>query len=154
MPGSREALGSQEPIDPDIGTKPGVDAATLLVIAIGGVLGAVARYEAGLRWPTLPHGFPWTTLGINLLGSALLSIVVVIATDLPRTHRLFRPMLGTGVIGGFTTFSTFAVENQRLLTNGHIPIAFAYMVTTVIACIAVAWAFDLVTRAVVRRWSA
>ncbi len=73
------------------------------VIAGGGVLGSLARYAAGLWWPTGTGRFPWTTLGVNAVGCALISVLLVLVTDVFSVHRLVRPLLGTGVLGGFTT---------------------------------------------------
>jgi CrcB protein len=80
------------------------------VIAVGGAVGSVLRY--GLeRAITPPHnGFPVATLLINLLGSLLLGALVVAVTEVWVAHPLLRPALGTGLLGGFTTFSSFAVE--------------------------------------------
>jgi CrcB protein len=80
------------------------------VIAVGGGAGSVLRYEIG-RAITPPHdGFPVATLVINLVGALLLGALVVAVTEVWTAHPLVRPALGTGVLGGFTTFSTFAVE--------------------------------------------
>ncbi|MGI8665006.1 MAG: fluoride efflux transporter FluC [Jatrophihabitans sp.] len=86
----------------------------MLVIAAGGGAGSVLRYAAGRGWPDSGRWLPWTTLSINLLGSLLLGMLVVAVTELWRPHPLVRPLLGTGVLGGFTTFSTFAVQVRAL----------------------------------------
>jgi len=142
-----------EPVDPDLEDTAGGprELGLLAVIAVGGIVGAVLRYEAGLRWPTPGSGFPWTTLAINLLGSALLPVVVVLASDLWTNRRLLRPGLGTGLLGGFTTFSTFAVDQQRLLDHGHWQLAVLYLVATVGGCLVVAWPALLLTRRLVPR---
>lgn len=96
-------------------SNPPADAPPLLpavaVIATGGALGSLARYELG-KAITPPHdGFPVATLVINLVGALLLGVLVVAVTEVwTGAHPLVRPALGTGVLGGFTTFSTFAVE--------------------------------------------
>lgn len=127
-----------EPIDPDIEDSARLrlhpDVSTVLVVMIGGVIGALGRYAATLWWPTPPSGFPWTTFGINALGSLLLAAVVVLSTERWTEATLLRPLLGTGVIGGFTTFSTFTVDQQRLLTNGHPGTAITYLAATLAVC--------------------
>ena len=146
-----------EPTDPDTAPAAAPDqseTATLSAIAVGGVLGAVIRYEAGLRWPTTETGFPVTTLCINLIGSALLALVVVAATDVwtTRRSRLLRPLLGTGVLGGFTTFSTFSVDLQRLLAHGHAIVAAAYLTATVLGCGLATWSCLIAARTGAARW--
>jgi fluoride exporter len=64
---------------------------------------------------------------------------VVLSTDVWPRQRLLRPLLGTGVIGGFTTFSTFAVDQQRLMTHGHVGLAIGYLITTFALCLAGTW---------------
>lgn len=87
---------------------------TVAVIGLGGGLGSAARYGLGRAWPDAGHLLPWTTLAINLSGSLLLGMLVVAVTEIWSPHRLVRPLLGTGVLGGFTTFSTFAVQDRAL----------------------------------------
>jgi fluoride exporter len=91
-----------------------VDRLAVAVIALGGGLGSVARYGVSRAWPAGHEAVPWATLSINVLGSLLLGMLVVAVTEIWRPHRLIRPMLGTGVLGGYTTFSTFAVEARGL----------------------------------------
>jgi fluoride exporter len=145
-----QGLAAAEPVDPDIGVVPAATHFVLLAVMLGGIVGAVARYESGLWFPTRSDAFPWTTLSINLIGSFLLSIVVVAATDVWPRQGLIRPLLGTGVIGGFTTFSTFAVDQQRLLTNGHALTSIAYLALTLVGCLAASWvAAEMARRLVV-----
>jgi CrcB protein len=84
------------------------------VIALGGGTGSVARYALGDLFPTSAGTLPWITLAINVLGSFLLGMLVVAVTEIWRPHHLLRPLLGTGVLGEFTTFSTFAVQARTL----------------------------------------
>lgn len=87
----------------------------ILLVALGGGLGSIARYSLGKAWPDSQHTLPLTTLGINLLGSFLLGMLVVAVTEIwSGAHPNLRPFLGTGILGGFTTFSTFAVQEQNL----------------------------------------
>jgi CrcB protein len=87
---------------------------TVLVIALGGGLGSLLRYGLSRGWPDAARSVPLTTLAINLAGSLLLGMLVVAVTEVWRPHPLARPLLGTGVLGGFTTFSTFALQEQAL----------------------------------------
>jgi CrcB protein len=155
----RAGLAGVEPIDPDVEASDlrsgrwwqEVANRTVAAIAIGGVVGAVGRYETGLLWPVSTGGFPWTTFEINLVGSGLLAILLVLVTDLWVNRPLLRPILGTGVMGGFTTFSTFSVDTQRLLTDGHVGTAFIYVALTLAACAAATWLFGRLTRSLVER---
>lgn len=133
---------SQGPIDPDVD----LSIAThrdevrprewdlLLVIALGGVLGAEARYGLA-RWESHPIGaLPWSTVVINVVGSALLGLLMAVI-DTRGAHRLVRPFVGVGVLGGFTTFSTFAVDIDTLLHAHRIAVASGYLAVTVSSCL-------------------
>ncbi len=121
-------------------------APVLAAVSLGGVLGASARYGAGLVWPSRPTGFPWTTFGINVLGCLLMGVLITLISDRPTLGRLVRPFLGTGVLGGFTTFSTYAVDIRRLVELGQVPTAIAYLAGTLTAATAAAWAGATVVR--------
>lgn len=136
-----------EPVDADVSVADSMaaDASTgrwrggegpvLAAISFGGVVGALARYGAGRWWPTPPGGFPWTTFGVNVVGCLLIGVLLVLVSDIFTSQRLVRPFLGTGVLGGFTTFSTYAVDAQRLVDGGHAGPALAYVVATVVAAV-------------------
>jgi fluoride exporter len=118
----------------------------LAVIAIGGAIGASARYGASLLWPTPHHAFPWTTLLVNAGGCAVIGVFMVVITDVWAAHRLVRPFFGTGVLGGFTTFSTYTVDFQRLVMAGQPRMALAYLVLTVLAALVSVWVAAALTR--------
>ncbi|MET9951533.1 fluoride efflux transporter CrcB [Streptomyces sp. NPDC006339] len=121
------------------------------VVAVGGALGAAARYAATLAWPTPAGAFPWTILTVNATGCAALGVLMVLATEtLTPPHPLLRPFLGTGVCGGFTTFSTYALDTQRLLAAGDVPRALLYLAATALTALAAVWAAVVTTRAAVR----
>ncbi|EWM11393.1 fluoride efflux transporter CrcB [Kutzneria sp. 744] len=103
----------------------------LAVIALGGGLGAVARYGISLWLPTTPGHFPWGTFLINVTGCFLIGVLMVRWGQRP----LLRPFLGVGILGGFTTFSTYAVETRALLTPGDAPLALAYLFGTLAAAV-------------------
>ena len=111
--------------------------AVVAVVAAGGALGALARFEAGVIWPTGRGTFPWTTVVVNVAGSLLIGIVLVLVTE-HRTdaHPLIRPFVATGVLGGFTTFSTFSLDAALLVRDGEVGRAVLYLVLTVAGAIA------------------
>lgn len=122
------------------------------VIALGGVIGSVLRYQAGLIWPTPVGAFPATTLAINLLGCLVIGAFMVIITEAWTSHRLVRPFFGTGVLGGFTTFSTYSLDIVTLVRVGEPVAAAAYLVTTAVgALLAVALGMLVTRRLVVAR---
>lgn len=96
-----------KPVDPDVQPPTSAPQSSLLreqgpvvgVVAIGGALGACARYGAALLWPTAPGAFPWTTLGVNAVGCAVIGIFMVVITEAWAAHQLVRPFFGTGVLG-------------------------------------------------------
>jgi fluoride exporter len=126
--------------------------AAVLAVSVGGGLGAAARYGAGLLWPAAgPGAFPLTTLGINAVGCALIGVLMVLVAERPasapnRPRPLLRPFLGTGVLGGFTTFSTYAVDIERLAEGGHAATALAYLAATLTAALLSVWAAATLTR--------
>jgi CrcB protein len=108
-------------------------------VATGGVVGASLRYGAGRLVPVTAGAFPWTTFVVNVSGSlALGALVVVAAVHWPGWHtpRLF---LGVGVLGAFTTFSTFANETRALLLADAGGTAASYVGASVAGGLASAW---------------
>nr|WP_237405453.1 CrcB family protein [Streptomyces sp. SN-593] len=124
-------------------------AVVLSVIAVGGAVGACGRYGAALLWPTATDAFPWTTLGVNALGCAVIGVFMVLITEVWSAHHLVRPFFGTGVLGGFTTFSTYATDVRGLVDHGHPRPALGYLALTVAAALAAVWAGTHATRRVV-----
>ncbi|WNI30753.1 fluoride efflux transporter CrcB [Streptomyces sp. ITFR-6] len=118
------------------------------VVALGGATGACARYGAALLWPTAADGFPWTTLVVNVIGCAVIGVFMVVISELWAAHRLVRPFFGTGVLGGFTTFSTYAVDIQRLVDGGRARSGLAYLGLTLLAALAAVWSAVWLTRRV------
>lgn len=116
------------------------------MVSVGGAIGAGARYLLGLAFPQPAGSFPATTFAINVLGSALIGIVMVLVTDVWTQRRLIRPFLGTGFLGGFTTFSTFAVDVQTLTVAGHANTALTYLVATPAGAVLAVWATAHTTR--------
>jgi CrcB protein len=116
---------------------------TVAVVAAGGAAGAVARYRLGVWFPTSSVGFPWTTLAINVSGSFLLALLP--ALTLVRRHPLLPPLLGPGLLGGFTTLSAYSEQTRHLLDAGRTGVAAAYVVVTLAACLAAVALADLVS---------
>jgi fluoride exporter len=109
--------------------------AALAAIAVGGVLGAEARYGLSLL-DRSAIGFPWLTLLINVTGCLLIG--VLLGRGEPA-HPLVRPLLGVGVLGGYTTFSGYAVDAQRLLAAGHVGTGVAALVATPLLALPAVW---------------
>lgn len=115
----------------------------VLATSAGGVLGALGRYGISLALPHPPDAFPWSTVLINVTGCLLIGALMVVLLELTSPHRLTRPFLGVGVLGGYTTYSTFAVDVQRLVVEHRAGLALAYVVVTVVACAAAVMASTL-----------
>ncbi|MHB1063908.1 MAG: FluC/FEX family fluoride channel, partial [Georgenia sp.] len=110
------APGAAAPGAPAWGVRPAV----LAVISLGGALGALARYGLALAWPHVSGEPPWSTVLVNVVGSLLMGVLMVVLTEVVgRPHPLARPFLGVGVLGGFTTFSTYTVDAVALVVAGR-----------------------------------
>jgi fluoride exporter len=120
----------------------------LAAIAVGGGLGSMARYLVGVALPTTPGRFPWATFGINVTGSFALGLLIVLILDVWPPTRYVRPFSCIGFIGGFTTFSTLAVEMRGLAADGGLVHADAYALYSLIAGLAAAWAGMMLGRMV------
>ena len=105
---------------------------TLLHVALGGAIGASARYltsVAAIR--LIGPGFPWGTLFVNVVGSFLMGVIVVLLAREGGT-RAAGPFLMTGILGGFTTFSAFSLDAMTLYERGQVALAGAYVLGSVI----------------------
>jgi len=105
-------------------------ARVLGAIAAGGVAGSLARYGLALVWPAPPGRLPWATLTTNVAGCMLIGVLMVLLTEVWAAHRLARPFLGVGVLGGFTTFSAYAEQSRALLAGGQAATGFGYLAGT------------------------
>ncbi|GAB3966249.1 fluoride efflux transporter CrcB [Plantactinospora veratri] len=144
---SAEPPGPDEPDEPAaLPGRPGWD--VLAAVALGGALGSAGRYGLAVLWPHAATGVPWATLVTNLSGCALIGLLMRLVTTAAAPHRLVRPFLGTGILGGYTTFSTYAVETRGLLAAGRPGVAVGYLLGTLAgALVAVRlgiWAADRV----------
>ncbi|MFI6043995.1 fluoride efflux transporter CrcB [Nocardia sp. NPDC051321] len=122
----------------------------LAVIAVGGALGALARYGLTLAWPAPAGGFPWAVFTINVAGSFLLGVLMVVITEIRPAHPLVRPFLGVGMLGGFTTFSTYAEDIRALLDPDTVVVAAVYLVATLVVALLATTAGVLLARAAAR----
>ena len=104
----------------------------LLAIAVGGGLGSLGRWGLSRALPPRPGSVPWATLLENVTGALLIGALMVFVVDVWRPHRYARPFLGVGVLGGYTTFSTYALETRDLLAGGHVAVALGYVVGSVL----------------------
>ncbi len=108
-----------------------------LLVCAGGALGSGARYLVG-SWVALHWGttFPWGTLAINLAGSFLISVVMVLGVEAGWLGPDLRILLAVGVLGGFTTYSSFNYETLALAQRGATGLAAAYVVATILGALA------------------
>jgi CrcB protein len=126
----------------------------LAVIAGGGALGALARYGLGVAFRPDATGFPWTTFTINVSGCFLIGVLMVLVTNLWTDQRLIRPFFGVGILGGFTTFTTYVVDFQRLVKSGAPDTALLYLFGTVAAALIAVFIGASITEFFVRNGSA
>jgi len=109
---------------------------SLLHVALGGAIGASARYLTSVAAMRLiGPGFPWATLFVNVAGSFLMGVIVVLLAREGGT-RAAGPFLMTGLLGGFTTFSAFSLDAVTLYERGQVALAGAYVMGSVILSLA------------------
>ncbi len=137
MPGTGRLLASQAATGRSH-TSSGPGAADIAAIAVGGGVGSVARYLLSAAFPA-GHGFPWAVFAVNVSGCFCLGVLLVYLLEVWPPRRLLRPFLAIGLIGGYTTFSTYAAGVLALLL-GHAPaLADAYALSSVLAALAAVW---------------
>lgn len=122
----------------------------LLVIGAGGALGSLARWGVGELLPWSGHEFPWATFLENISGGLALGMLMVLLLDVWPPHRYLRPFLGVGLLGGYTTFSTYMLETRDLLVGGQAVTAFTYLAGTLFIGLAAVWLGIFSARAAVR----
>jgi CrcB protein len=108
---------------------------TVIAVGLGGALGALARYGLG-GWIGQRGAFPWSTLVINVLGSAILGAFVAFSVRHLPIHPWLRSAVVVGFLGAFTTFSTFTLETVRLLDGDRFVLAALYVGASVVGCVA------------------
>jgi fluoride exporter len=117
----------------------GPGAADVAAVAVGGGLGALARYLLSTAFPA-GHGFPWAIFAINVSGCLLLGALMVYLLEVWPPRRFLRPFLAVGILGGYTTFSTYAAGVMTLLTSHAFGLATAYAFSSVLAGLVAVWA--------------
>ena len=121
----------------------------LLVVAAGGALGSLGRWALA---EALPHGeghVAWGTFVANVTGAFLLGVLMVLVLDVWPPRRYVRPFLGVGVLGGYTTFSTYMLDTRALLATGEPATALTYLFGTLLCGLAAVWAGIVLTRGLV-----
>lgn len=111
-----------------------------IAIAAGGAIGAVMRYGVsnGVH-VMLGRGFPWGTLTVNVFGSLLMGLLYVLMLERMSISAEWRGVLQVGLLGAFTTFSTFSIETLMLLENGESLKAVINIVASVLLCLLAVW---------------
>lgn len=117
-------------------------------VAVGGALGAVARYGLDLAWSPSAAGVSWTVLAINVTGSLLIGVLVEAVAHRTPWNPWARPFLGAGFLGGYTTFSAYAMDVVTALERGAPEAALAYLSLTLGGAIVAAWAASALTHRV------
>jgi CrcB protein len=112
----------------------------LAAVSAGGVLGALARYAISVAIPHPPGAFAWSTFLVNVSGCLLIGVLMVLIGELWSGRRLVRPFWGVGVLGGYTTFSTYVVDAHQAMAHGQAPTALAYLAVTPICALLGVWA--------------
>ena len=126
-PGASTGEAIDQPFVPRLGLSSGA----LIAIFVGGALGTVARYLLDAHHPVAQGHFPWVTLLINLSGSFAIGLLVPLTEHTATRAPLARPLLVVGFLGGWTTYSTLAVEASLLAKDGDIASFVAYLAVTV-----------------------
>ncbi len=103
-----------------------------LLAALGGALGALARWGVAEALPSQDGGWPWATLLVNLTGCLLIGVLTGVLANRSPEPAWARPFLGVGVLGGYTTYSAFAVEAVVLADAGALPTALGYVLASVL----------------------
>lgn len=148
-----------EPMDPDADPEPGAPGLidlirehgdVLAAIAAGGALGSLARWAVAEWLDHPPDGFAASTLLVNIVGAFALGVLTVLVAERWSDRRYLRPFWGVGVLGGFTTFSTFALDLRQAAMHAGTPMLVGYLLATLVGGIAAAWAGLALTRRLVR----
>jgi CrcB protein len=117
-----------------------------VLIALGGALGALGRYWVSGVLNNAEHRLPFGTLTVNVVGSFLMGVCFVLILERARLSPEMRPLLMTGFMGAFTTFSTFSLETVALIQEGHIMSALIYISLSLVLCLVALYAGLWLTR--------
>ncbi len=117
------------------------------MIAVGGAIGAIARYEvAAVVQARVPVGFPWGTFIVNVSGCLIMGFATALLTDRLVVHPNWRFLIPIGFVGAYTTFSTFEFETFRAVAEGAWPVAGANVVASCVVGYLALWAGLVVAR--------
>jgi CrcB protein len=111
----------------------------LAVIAAGGAVGSLARWGLAQALPHPGDAFPWATFDANVTGCFALGVLMVFVSEVWPPSRYVRPFLGVGVLGGYTTFSTYMLDTRALLLSGRGDLAGIYVVASLVAGLTAVW---------------
>ena len=120
------------------------------VIALGGVVGSLGRWELAQVLRHAAGAFPWATFWVNVTGAFLIGALMHYVLEVWPPHRLVRPFLGVGVLGGWTTFSAYMLDARGLVAGGHLLLAAAYLIGTLVLGLAAVWLGISLARALAR----
>ncbi|MFT7130962.1 MAG: CrcB protein [Gammaproteobacteria bacterium] len=124
----------------------------MIMIALGGALGAMSRYSLGnwvnsLSVSKFPAGnIPYGTLAVNVIGSFFIGIMYVLITEKLALHADWRNVIIVGFLGAFTTFATFSLETITLMENGYVVESMIYVVGSLLVCFMAVWTAIYITR--------
>ena len=143
-------LASEDPAGPAVTHRPvpgpagrtarRAEPSVLAAIALGGALGAPARYGLAQLVHVAPGSFPWATFATNVTGSFALGLVLALVLERFPPTRYLRPFVATGFLGAYTTYSTFAVETDLLIKDGSAVVGIVYAAASLLAGFAAVWA--------------
>lgn len=117
--------------------QPPLNADLVMAVAMGGAAGSVLRWMLAEMLPTQPGQFPWSTLIVNVVGSALLGVLAGLRPRWPRSDLVYT-VLTVGVLGGFTTFSTYALHGAWLIEHSGWAQAVLFLLGSTLAGVAAA----------------
>jgi CrcB protein len=116
-------------------------------VAAGGVIGTLARYGVATALPSHPGYFPLATFVINVSGSVALGVLVTLIIERWPPNQYLRPFVATGMLGAYTTWSTFMVDAANLFRSGHPGVAIGYLAASLAGGLGGAYGGILLTRA-------
>lgn len=111
----------------------------ILLIGVGGGIGAVCRHFLTVDLPVASHPLPWPTFAVNIAGCFLMGILTVFLAESRTPHPSAQLLLGTGFLGGFTTFSHFMDGIREMVSGGSAGEAAIYTILTIVGGLAAVW---------------
>ena len=111
-----------------------------LIVALGGALGACARYWLYNAHPVLQQKAGLATLLVNISGSFAMGLLFIIVTERSGLSPYWRSLIGVGFLGAFTTYSTYSLDALQMLQRGELTAALGYLFGTMLVCVIAVWA--------------